>query len=217
MNYTLNKFEAHLSRYFWGVPPYKFKIEMELLNSITPNLRLNFKPHPLQQTLKSAILTIKRNYCITKESDENLGHVLMNKTLYQKLFDSEITSSCFEEVSNFPRLAHLGPLQTIVGKSTMLSEGLTSRTDGAIKHTVPSSFCIIPQINNLSWNLDQSRFNIHTSSVIFLADLIIVSMRLKKSCLQFQLKGSNFWDNVMELHHIIISSSLLMMWNTCIH
>lgn len=100
-----------------------------------------------QKQLREAVRIIKSKGWIIKESDKNLGLVMMSKEIYNDLLSSELDDDSFVTVDGFPHNTILQRILKICRRSNLNHRATELIMKEASRFEEPSCFYVIPKIH----------------------------------------------------------------------
>lgn len=115
-----------------------------LIETIQDNPRQQFK---LRNSIIQATKYIKTHGYILKESDKNLGLVLMHKDVYNELVNDELNEETFKQVESYPHFTIVSIIKQILNYCKMNTQYKKQICEFIKTHTEPSPFYIIPKIH----------------------------------------------------------------------
>lgn len=100
-NETISKLQGTLGRTTQGLPRSTSDMVMRELRKVAELMSSRRKPIAFSTILKKGFTCIQSKEWIVKESYKNLGLVLMQRDVYSRLDDSELSKGVLSEVNSF--------------------------------------------------------------------------------------------------------------------
>lgn len=105
----------------------------------------------LTRTVLKGIQEIRDNGWVVKESDKNLGLVLMEKSIYNHLLSTQLDPEDFKQVPSFPHLQIYHHLKRILAECGAPRTFAEKHLDYAKQHSEACPFYILPKIHKPSF------------------------------------------------------------------
>ena len=111
---------------------------------IINSLSITERPSNLEKQLSKARKYIRERDWIVKESDKNLGLVLMDKATYNRLLDEEFNSNSFKTVDQFPHEDLVRRIKRICDMCKIRSNLIINQANSKKQ---PNTFYVVPKIH----------------------------------------------------------------------
>lgn len=125
--------------------PLEAQTAVNRLKMVLPQSRK--KSDTLSSAIAQGIRFIKTQGWVVKESDKNLGLVLLNSDTYDRLLWSQVSEGIFSEVLQFPLSSILGNLSLILRSSRVSPREQRRIMEQDSQHTKRAPFYMMPKIH----------------------------------------------------------------------